>query len=165
MGGRIRRAAAWVVVAALAGGACGAAAHTMGPVPNTPGGKAAAQRHENFKHMGAAFKAILDELKKDEPDKAVVADNAQKVKASAADLPHWFPKGSGPEIGVKMLAKPVVWTDPKGFGAAASRLQTETAKLADLAGSGDMAATKKQFAATGQACKACHDKYRVPDKG
>jgi cytochrome c556 len=161
MGVRHLTAAAWIFAA---GFAAAAAAHATGKVPNTPGGKAAAQRHENFKQMGGAFKGILDELKKDEPDKAVVADDAQKVKALAADLPHWFPRGSGPETGMKMLAKPVVWTDPKGFGAAATRLRDETGKLAQVASSGDMAATKTQFGATGRACKGCHDKYRVPDK-
>src|SRR5438105_8253408 len=118
-----RTAAAWVLALSLAGASVAALAHEEGPVPNTPGGKAAAQRHKNFKQMGGAFKAILDELKKDTPDTAVVAANAHKVKTFAADLPHWVPKGSGPETGMKTLAKPVIWSDPKGFGAAATRLQ------------------------------------------
>jgi cytochrome c556 len=161
----VRTAAAWVLALGLAGASAAALAHTEGPVPNTPGGKAAAQRHKNFKEMGGAFKAIMDELKKDTPDKAVVAAKARTVKTLAADLPHWFPKGSGPETGMKTLAKPVIWTDPKGFGAAATRLQVETAKLDAVAQAGDMAGVKAQFAATGKACKNCHDKFRKPEKG
>jgi cytochrome c556 len=161
---RARRATAWCFVLAIAVAAGGAIAHDLGHVPNTPLAKAAAARHQNYKQMGGAFKAIMDELKKDQPDKAVVTVNAQKVKALAADLPHWFPKGSGAESGVKVQAKPQVWTDPQGFAAAARRLQGESAKLADVAGGDDLPLVKKQFAATGQACKGCHDKYRVPDK-
>jgi cytochrome c556 len=164
MRARYRTAAAWVLAASFAAISCGALAHAEGPVPNTPGGKAAAQRHENFKQLGGAFKAIMDELKKDTPDKAVVASNAHKVAVLGAALPTWFPNGSGPETGMKVHAKPIIWTDPQGFAAAANRLKVESAKLDQIAATGDMAAVKTQFAATGQACKNCHDKYRVPDK-
>ena len=161
---RMPAVAAWVLGLGLGGASCVALAHELGPIPNTPGAQAAAQRHENFKQMGGAFKAIMDELKKDEPDKAVVAASAQKVKTHAADLPHWFPPGSGAETGLKVETKPDIWSDPKGFAAAAARLRDESAKLAQIAATGDMAATKAQFGATGQACKNCHDKFRVPDK-
>jgi hypothetical protein len=57
---------------ALAAGAALAHEGHQGPPPKTPGGKAAWARHDNFKAQGAAFKAILDELKKDPPDQAVL---------------------------------------------------------------------------------------------
>jgi cytochrome c556 len=164
MSGRVGFVAGWVLAIAIAGTGAAALAHDEGPVPNTPGGKAAAQRHQNFKQMGGAFKAIMDELKKDAPEKAVVVANANKVKTLGADLPHWFPAGSGAETGMKIQAKPEVWSDPKGFAAAAERLRDETAKLAEVAPGGDLAAVKAQFVATGKACKNCHDKYRVPEK-
>jgi cytochrome c556 len=158
---------AWVTAGflalAAAGAALGAWAHTEGSIPNTAAGRAAAQRHENFKQLGGAFKAIMDELRKDAPDKAVVVANANRVKAYADDLPHWFPKGSGAESGVKVRAKAQVWTDPKGFAAAAQRLQGEAAKLAQAAPGGNLGAVKAQFRATGMACKNCHDKYRLPE--
>ncbi|MDB5433894.1 MAG: cytochrome [Phenylobacterium sp.] len=134
------------------------------PVPTTPGGKALVARQAHFKEQGAAFKAIGDELKKDTPDKAVIAANATKVKGTAAALPSWFPKGSGPETGLKTAAKPDVWTDAAGFEAAAMRLQAETTKLADISAGGDLDAIKAQFRATGGACKNCHDKFRVPEQ-
>ncbi|MDB5426849.1 MAG: cytochrome [Phenylobacterium sp.] len=134
------------------------------PVPATPGGKALVARQAHFKEQGAAFKAIGDELKKDTPDKAVIAANATKVKGTAAALPSWFPKGSGPETGLKTAAKPDVWTDAAGFEAAAMRLQAETTKLADISAGGDLDAIKAQFRATGGACKNCHDKFRVPEQ-
>jgi cytochrome c556 len=83
------------------------------------------------------------------------------MKALAADLPGWFPKGSGPEAGVKTAAKADIWTDAEGFAAVATKLQAETARLADVAAAGDMDAIKAQVRATSGACKTCHDKYRA----
>jgi cytochrome c556 len=148
--------------AATAGGAF--AHEHMGPMPTAPMAKAAYMRHQDFKQQGAAFKAIVDELKKDNPDKALLAANATKLKALASVLPTWFPKGSGVESGFKTDAKGEVWSDPAGFAAAANRLQAETSKLQVAASAGDVAAIKAQAKVTGGACKNCHDKYRVPDK-
>jgi cytochrome c556 len=156
-------AAAAALAASVAAGGV-ALAHDVGPVPNTPGAHAAAARHQNFKQLGAAFKAIMDELKKSSPDKAVLSANAAKMNTLAAQEPSWFPKGSGPESGVKTDAKPQIWSDPKGFAEAVRRLQTETGKLQQIAAAGDVAAMKEQARATGGACKNCHDKFRVPEK-
>lgn len=143
----------------------GALAHEhMGPMPKSPMGKAAYARHQNFKAQGAAFKAVLDEIKKDQPDKGVIAANAGKLKTLSSQLPTWFPKGSGTESGMKTDAKPEVWSDPAGFAAAANRLQVEASKLDQLARAGDIAGVKGQVRAVGGACKNCHDKYRVPEQ-
>jgi cytochrome c556 len=136
----------------------------IGPVPNTPAGKAAAARHENFKQLGGGFKAIIDQVKKDAPDRAVISANAAKVNTLAGQLPSWFPKGSGAESGVKTGAKAEVWSDPQAFAAAAARLKAATGKLQQVSLTGDMAAIKAQVQETGGGCKNCHDKYRVPDK-
>jgi len=160
--GKIAAAAAAVGIAMSAGVAL--AHDDMGVVPNTPAAKAVVARHQNFKQLGGAFKAIFDELKKDAPDKAVIAANAQKMNTLASQEASWFPKGAGPEAGVKTGAKPVIWTDPQGFAAAIQKLQTETGKLQQVATAGDFAAIKAQVQATGGACKNCHDKFRVPDK-
>jgi cytochrome c556 len=130
----------------------------------TPGGKALVARQAHFKEQNAAFKAINDELRKDAPDKAVITANATKIKAMAADLPSWFPKGSGPETGLKTAAKAEIWTDAEGFAAAAAKLQEETVKLEQVTMAGDVDAIKAQVRATGGACKNCHDKFRAPDQ-
>lgn len=158
-----KTASAALAAAALAAGA--ALAHDdLGPVPDTPAAHAAAARHQNFKQLGGAFKAILDELKKSAPDKAVLSANAEKMNALAKQEASWFPQGSGAESGVKTAAKPEIWRDPQGFAAAVQRLQGETAKLQQVAIAGDLAAIRTQAQATGGACKNCHDKYRVPDQ-
>jgi len=164
MGMRVTTGAAIAFALGLGVAAGGAVAHEHMEAPKGPMQQAAATRHQNFKQQGAAFKAILDETKKGDPSKAVIATNAAKLKGLAAQLPTWFPKGSGPESGYKTDAKPVVWTDAAEFSAAAGRLQTETAKLDQLAQAGDLDGVKAQARAVGGACKGCHDKFRVPDQ-
>jgi len=141
-----------------------ALAHDIGAAHKTPAGQAAAARHQNFKQLGAAFKAINDEVRKGSPDQAVLAANARKMNALAGQMGGWFPKGSGAGAGVKTGAKSEVWSDPQGFAAAVQRLQGATDKLQQVAVGGDAAGLKAQVQATGGACKGCHDKFRTPDK-
>lgn len=159
----IATALACAAAAILTGGA--ALAADPAPAPTTPGGKAVVARQAHYRELNAAFRAINDELKKDMPDKAAIAANAGKMKALADDLPGWFPKGSGPEAGQPTRAKAEIWTDAEGFATVASGLQTETAKLEQVALAGDMDALKAQAQAraTGAACGACHSRYRGPE--
>lgn len=150
--------------AALGVGAMLAAGAALAQAPASPGAQAVAQRQQNFKQLGRAFKGLMDEMKKPAPDKAVLAANATRMNDLAKQEANWFPKGSGPEAGVKTGAKPIIWSDPAGFAAAVKRLQGETGKLQQVAASGDVAALRVQAQATGGACKNCHDKYRVPDE-
>lgn len=120
-------------------------------------------RHDHFKELGGAAKAIGDQLKSGAPDAAIVKANAAKMAQLGAALPTWFPAGSGPESGVKTRALPVIWTDGPGFSAAAKNLATETAKLNAIAASGNMAAVGPQMGAVGNACGGCHKKYRGPE--
>jgi cytochrome c556 len=144
------------IALALAAGAALAAE----PSPETPGGRAVLVRQGHYRELNAAFRAVNEDLRKDMPDKAAIAADVGKMKALTDDLPSWFPKGSGPEAGVKTRAKAEIWTDAAGFAAAATRLQTETGKLQDAATSGDIEALKAQARAANGACKACHDAYR-----
>jgi cytochrome c556 len=114
-----------------------------------------------MKGLGAASKALFEQLKGGAPDKAVVKTQADKIAAAARTLPTWFPAGSGHEAGVKTGALPVIWSDPKGFAAAAQRLQETSARLAAAADVGDMAQVGHAAGEVGGACKGCHDKYRV----
>lgn len=142
-----------LAVLALAGG--GALAQEA-----TPGGKAVLARQAHYRELQKTLGGMVGELRKDAPDKAVVAANAAAAKGLIQQLPTWFPKGSGPEAGVKTAAKAEIWSDAAGFSAAAANLQLQASKLNQAAVAGDMAAVKAQLRPTGGACKACHDKYR-----
>lgn len=124
---------------------------------------AIATRQAGYKKMGAAFKAINEELRKDAPDIKLIAAQAKIVDAQAAQVPGWFPKGSGPEAGFKTKAKPAIWAEPAKFSTAGSNLKVQAAKLASLSAAGDLAATKAQVRAVGGTCKSCHDSYRAED--
>lgn len=139
-----------VVLALTAGGAMAAtAAETI------------AARQAGFKQIGASMKGLNDELKAGSPDKAKLAALAKTMNTQAKLVPRWFPKGSGPEAGVKTKAKPQIWAESAKFATLTKNLQTETAKLQTVAASGDLDALRAQIRATGGTCKACHDPYRA----
>jgi cytochrome c556 len=126
-------------------------------------GKVITSRIDNYKKIGTAFKAINDGLKADTPDTKAIAVQAKVIKDLSGQIPSWFPKGTGPEAGVKTRAKAEIWSDWATFAASAKGLQTESAKLETLAKRGDLEAIKAQVKATGGACKTCHDKFRGPE--
>lgn len=135
------------------------------PANASPATKAAYARHENFRKMGANFKALNDELRKGAPSKAVVATNAKALSGLANQLPTWFPRGSGVQARPMSEAKNEIWTDAAGFTAAASNIRAEAGKLNTVAAGGDIDAIKAQVRPTFQACKGCHEKYRQEKKG
>ena len=62
--------------------------------------------------------------------------------------------------GEKSAALPAVWDKAGEFKQAHERLETETAKLAQVAKGGDEAAIKAQMGAVGKACGGCHETFR-----
>lgn len=92
-------------------------------------------------------------------DAAEFARRAERVAAVAPQLLEGFPEGSG--TGAPTEAKPEIWADFADFSAKMKDLERESAALAAVSKGGDEAAIKAQFALTGGACKACHDKYKA----
>ena len=62
--------------------------------------------------------------------------------------------------GEKSRALPEVWSQKAKFDELAQRLQSETAKLGELARAKDEAGVKQQYAAVGKVCGACHEGFR-----
>jgi len=58
-------------------------------------------------------------------------------------------------------ALPEVWSQKAKFDELAQRLQTETAKLGEVARKKDEAGVKMQYAAVGKVCGACHEGFRA----
>jgi len=119
-------------------------------------------RQSNFKDLGGAFKTVRDQLRLSKPNLIAIEQAAQSVKEFSEQHANWFPKGTGPEAGFETAAKPEIWSDPQGFADANKRFATEGAKLLVLAQAKDVPGLKTHVQAVGQACKGCHDKYRVP---
>ena len=57
-------------------------------------------------------------------------------------------------------ALPAVWSQKAKFDELAQRLQSETAKLGQIARAKDEAGVKQQYAAVGKVCGACHEDFR-----
>lgn len=150
-------------VALVLGLALSFAAVGGGALAAVDAGKVISARIDNYKKIGTAFKAINDGLKADAPDAKAIAAQAKVMKDLSAQIPNWFPKGTGPESGVKTRAKAEIWSDWATFAASAKSLNAESTKLESLAKAGDIDAIKAQVKATGGACKTCHDKFRGPE--
>lgn len=131
--------------------------------PQTPGEKAAHDRHENFEEIGSAFKKVGDQLKKDAPDLEAIKTNAAAINRHAPQVKDWFPAGSGPQDGVDTEALAAIWRQPDEFGKAATRLTEAAAALNTAAQSGDLAAVRGAVPPLGGACKNCHDRFREKD--
>lgn len=133
--------------------------------PDTPGGRAADARHENFEALGDAFKTIDDELKAQAPDAQKVRAAAATVAAKAKDMPGWFPAGSGPADGLKTEAKAEVWTKPDEFRTVMTAFQDSSAKL--LAAADGFAAgqpvvgLQEAVKQAGGTCKKCHEGFKA----
>ena len=62
--------------------------------------------------------------------------------------------------GEKSRALPAAWEQKAKFDELAQRLQSETAKLGQVARAKDEAGVKQQYAAVGKVCGACHESFR-----
>ncbi len=144
-------------------GAALALCSTVALAAGLSGADALKDRQSHMKALGAAGKALSDQMRSGKPDPAIVKLQADKIAAAARDLPTWFPAGSGPETKLKTRALPLIWTDGAGFAAAAQHFRDAADKLDAAAASGDMATVGPALGAAGRACSGCHDKFRAKE--
>lgn len=121
-------------------------------------------RQDKLRDMGSALKQIDDELKKRSPDwESHIQPNVLILQDRSPFLLKWFPKGSGPEAGVKTYALPAIWQKGDDFAKHGRAMMAEAAKLSQVAAKKDNGELKAQVIALGKTCKACHEDYRSPD--
>lgn len=120
-------------------------------------------RQAGYKQLGGAFKGLNDQLNASSPDKAQIAALARRVNELAPQIAGWFPKGTGPEAGVKTRAKAEIWQRYGEFQADAKALAAETARLQTVAAGGDIDAIKAQVKVVGGRCGACHTPFRAKE--
>ncbi len=106
-----------------------------------------------------AAKVIGGMLKGEQPFDAEAAMQAFKAwKTTAAEAGDLFPEGSG--VGHDTEAKVTIWTDRAGFESELDKFATQVD--AALAASPDsLEALKSAAGPVFQACKSCHEGYRV----
>ena len=115
-------------------------------------------RHEGMESIGDTVKAIHRAL--GASDLATVRSNAAKVAQLSQQASGWFPAGTGPDV-AKTGAKPEIWQTPDDFAAKLHNFQAAAQAFNATARGNDLAAINAKFGELGQACKACHDKYRA----
>lgn len=84
-------------------------------------------------------------------------EHAEGLAAAAGlNLLAGFPEGSaeGTE------ARPQIWSRWSDFEGKYRALQEQSARLAQVAATGDEAAMRAQFGETAKTCKGCHDDFR-----
>jgi cytochrome c556 len=118
-------------------------------------------RRAGFKKMGAAMKAIAEQLKSDAPDISKVTAATQAIASGVREQPNWFPVGSGPESGVDTDALPHIWKDTAKFAALSSQLATESGNFAAAVASNNLAAIRTQFKVLAEVCSTCHKSFRA----
>lgn len=146
-----------LVAAAIGIGSVGVAALAAPPA------KTIEARQGNFKLIGKSFKGIMDQMKSPTPDMAAVKANAAALNGAAGKVAGFFPKGTGPESGVKTHALPAIWEKNADFKAAAVKLVAASKGMQAAANSGDINQVKAAFPALGGACKGCHDQFKARD--
>jgi cytochrome c556 len=83
---------------------------------------------------------------------------AERAAFMGQIVPEVFPAGS--DAGAPTKAKPEIWKQPDEFKKLMDDLQVKLAALSKASASGNLDTIKPAFGAAGQACKACHDKFK-----
>lgn len=83
---------------------------------------------------------------------------ASAMQALTNDIPALFPKGS--DFG-ETDAKPEVWEDRAGFEDASAKMRTQVDGFAAAVQTGDRKKMLGAFKSMGDACKGCHEDFRV----
>ncbi|MDX1422379.1 MAG: cytochrome c [Kiloniellales bacterium] len=119
-----------------------------------------AYRQSIMKAIGGHMGAIAMAAKGDVSFTDEVAFHARAINEMSMHLTRLFPEGSGKEAG-ETRALPVIWEKWDEFTAAAENLGTESAKLVEVAESGDRAAIAAQTGELGnEGCGGCHKTFR-----
>lgn len=115
-------------------------------------------RRSGFTAMTWYFGPMSRMAKGETPyDKALFARNAEYL-AFLSKLPKdGFIPGS--DTG-DTKAKPEIWSKADKFKEANDRMESETAKLAELAKGGNLEALKEQLGKVQKTCKSCHEEFK-----
>lgn len=92
-------------------------------------------------------------------DAQLAQSRAERVEYLSRMIPEGFPADSA--SGKPTKAKPEIWTQRAEFDRLMSAWQKTATELVAATRSGDLEKVKTAFKATSDACKACHDRYRI----
>lgn len=120
-------------------------------------------RQANYKQMAGAMKGIRDQLRASRPALPLIRRSSAVIAGHAVNVLRWFPRGTGPEAGVRTRALPQIWTDQASFTRRGAALVVAARNLDAAARAGDAARVRAALPAVASACGACHDDFRAPE--
>jgi cytochrome c556 len=121
-------------------------------------------RQAVMKSMGAHAAAIVKVVKGEVSFVGHVAAHARGINEMSKLIPDIFPMGTGNDAFADTRALPDIWKDRAKFDAAAKMLQSESAKLVEVAADRDVGAIGAQLENVGKACGGCHKPFRAEKK-
>ncbi|MEJ2255829.1 MAG: cytochrome c [Woeseiaceae bacterium] len=120
------------------------------------------ERHELMEGVGDAAKVIGGMLRgKVEYDAAAVMESLQTFDDASAEFGDLFPAGT--ETGEGTEAAPAIWDDRDGFNAALQEW-SDAVDAAIAAAPATLEDGKPVLGPVFEACKDCHDNYRIEDE-
>jgi cytochrome c556 len=129
--------------------------------PKLTPAEAIEKRKALMKEQGAAWRSIQDKAKAGQV--TAIAPDAEKLAATAKQIPALFPEGSLDPA--KSAAKPEIWQKRVEFDAAAKNLETWSVRLAAASKANNTTETQAVMKEFGKmACGSCHGPFRVPPK-
>jgi cytochrome c556 len=150
----------WVLAGAAALGLVGVA---IAQTPARTPAQLIQNRQAGYKQINVAFRAVLEQSRAGEPDLAAIRQHAAVIARLAPQVSGWFPRGTGPETGVRTRAKAEIWTNPDAFRSSSVNLVVAARRLDAAARGNDIAAIRAAFQALGRTCSGCHDQFRGPE--
>jgi len=117
-------------------------------------------RQSYFALLASSFGPMAAAVKGEIPwDQARMESWANDLAAlSTLDVMRGFSDGSDKG---KTRANPEIWENKDDFASKLDALRKELVTLQKVTAEGNKEAIGKQVAATGSACKACHDDYKA----
>jgi len=117
-------------------------------------------RQSYFALLAANFGPMVASVKGEIPwDQVKLQSWADDLGALATlDVMRGFADGSDKGT---TRAKPEIWENKADFDSKLEALRKELASLQQVTTGGDREAISAQVAATGKACKSCHDDYKA----
>lgn len=119
-----------------------------------------AERRALMRQQVESFRAIAPVVRSS-GDPRSVQQQAEAVLATARRKMTLFPPGSDRDDD---RARPEIWTDRATFDRDGQALIDAATALSAAASAGDRAAFAAAFQATSNACSACHDRFRLPQR-
>ena len=120
-------------------------------------------RRANFHDLGAAFKAVGDELRAGRPTSPTSIFSIQAIRSYAPQMASWFPEGSGPEAGFETDSLSTVWEDDEAFAQSLQDFQATVVDFSAAAAANDGEAIRAQFRIVGESCESCHERFRAEE--